>query len=352
MPRAALPASPAAGGDGHHREHGDRVAFARQVVDGAHDARGAVPGQAEDQRVLAGVVAGGRCDVEREAAGEAGQRAGQRAGADGDRGDGEQHQVRVGGGQRQPVHHGELDDDGGEQDDGEREAGQRAPRRWSARAPWPSPGHHHPDHAEAGEVDERRDDARSGVSEPGWVVTADTMPTGTPGTYGRPPTEPKVTSSWPGRSVAFAENRVSRSAALPVIESGGAAERADLAAARHPDADRGAGVACELDGRGARGHRGHRADQAVAVEHGLVDRDAVRAADVDRHRVRVVAARRDHGAGDDLVLAARSGAAAAASCPALASLGLRLGELGAQLVVLLLQVRDLAAAPSRRGRRR
>src|ERR1700733_8771737 len=54
-----------------------------------------------------------------------------------------------------------------------------------------------------------------GVSEPGRVVTEDTVPTGTPGTYGRPPTEPNVTSSWPALSVAFASNRVSLSGALP-----------------------------------------------------------------------------------------------------------------------------------------
>ena len=68
---------------------------------------------------------GGRCDVEREAAGEAGQRAREGAGADGDRGDEQQDQVGRGvTRQRQPVDHGELDDDGGEQRDGEDDGGQ------------------------------------------------------------------------------------------------------------------------------------------------------------------------------------------------------------------------------------
>ena len=72
-------------------------------------------------------------------------------------------------GQRQPVHHGELDDDGGEQRDGEDDGGQRlAPRRRlasSGRDGRRSPGSladHHPDHAEAGEVGERLDERGRG----------------------------------------------------------------------------------------------------------------------------------------------------------------------------------------------
>src|SRR6202000_1766196 len=88
--------------------------LARRVPHGPYDTGRGVADQAEDQGVLARVVGGGRGDVEREATGEAGDRTGRRAGGDGDRGDEQEHQVRRGrAGEGQPVHHGELDGDGG-----------------------------------------------------------------------------------------------------------------------------------------------------------------------------------------------------------------------------------------------
>ena len=93
MPSAALPASPAAAAPAMTAKVTIGSRSPRHVPDGAVDPRGAPAGQAEDERVLPGVVDGRRRDVEREAAGEAGQRAGERAGADGDRGDEQQDQV-------------------------------------------------------------------------------------------------------------------------------------------------------------------------------------------------------------------------------------------------------------------
>src|SRR6185295_8439902 len=80
--------------------------------------------------------------------------------------------------------------------------------------------------------------------------------------------------------------------------------------ARHDLGGDGAGaVGDQFHLGGAPGHRGDGADQAVAVDHRVVDRDPVAAADVDRH-VGVPDARRagDHPAGH-LVVAGGDGAA-------------------------------------------
>ena len=81
-------------------------------------------------------------------------------------------------GQREPVHHGELDDDGGEEGHGEDHGRERL-------AGWRGLGRHlltttpttpRPVKSANGLT------TAVGVSEPGWVVTVDTVPTGTPGT--------------------------------------------------------------------------------------------------------------------------------------------------------------------------
>ncbi len=104
----------------------------------------------------------------------------------------------VAAGQRQPVDHGELDDDGGEEghgEDGGRERLADGTDDLRRHLLTTTPTTPRPVKSANGLT------SAVGVSEPGWVVTADTVPTGTPGTYGRPPTEPNVTSSWPGLSV-------------------------------------------------------------------------------------------------------------------------------------------------------
>lgn len=133
----------------------------------------------EDQRVLACVVGGGRGYVERESAREARDGGHGRGGGDGDRGDQQQHQVRrAPARKRQAVHHGELDDDGGEHRDAERYDGQRLaldrylrPQFDTTTPTTPSPVKSANGFTTA-----------VGVSEPGCVVTVDTVPTGTPGT--------------------------------------------------------------------------------------------------------------------------------------------------------------------------
>ena len=72
-----------------------------------------------------------------------------------------------------------------------------------------------------------------------WVIT----PTGTPGTYGLPPTEPNVTSCSPGRSTALPSKTWSRSSpapdmALPVPVT---APICPVPASRTPTADAGVG---------------------------------------------------------------------------------------------------------------
>ena len=153
--------------------------LAGHVPDGPHDTGRGVADQAEDQCVLAGVVGGGRGDVEREAAGEARDGTGRRAGGDRDRGDEQEHQVRRGrAGERQPVHHGELDDDGGEEGNGEDDGGERlaGDRDLLCHLLTTTPMTPRPVKSANGLT------SAVGVSEPGWVVTADTVPTGTPGT--------------------------------------------------------------------------------------------------------------------------------------------------------------------------
>ena len=155
------------------------MVLARHVADGPHDAGRGVAGQAEDQRVLPGVVDGRRCDVKRQAAREAGDGTRRRAGVDRDRGNKQQDQVRCGrAGQRKSVHHGELDDDGREEGSGEGDGGERLADRCGLgrHLLTTTPTTPRPVKSANGFT------SAVGVSAPGWEVTVDTVPTGTPGT--------------------------------------------------------------------------------------------------------------------------------------------------------------------------
>ncbi len=113
-----------------------------------------------------------------------------------------------------------------------------------------------------------------------------------------------MTSCWPGCQHGVGVEHLQPEccrARLAVPQPG---HRPDLPGPGDPHPDRGRRIGVEQHGGGVPAHRGHGAHQARAVQHGLIRLEAVRAASVDRDRVLVGRARRDHVRRHDPVPAA------------------------------------------------
>ena len=95
------------------------------------------------------------------------------------------------------------------------------------------------------------------------------MPTGTPATYGAPPSLPQVTTVSPLAGTTESSTS-SRSSRPPLAEVAAAVQEADLHALADPAADDRLGVDDEQHGGGGAGDPQHPADQAVVVDHGHV----------------------------------------------------------------------------------
>src|SRR5580693_773456 len=210
--------------DRHDRQRRDRGVLLERV-DHRPQASAGIAREAEDQRVLPRQVAAGGRDVEREAAEESGEHARQRPCRRADRGHHEQDQVRGGAaGQRGPVDEHELKQQGEQQRDRDRDRPPERGHLLTLDGSTESPGLVRGG-ATTTPTTPRPVKSTNGVttavwvSDPGWLVTVCTVPTGTPATYGRPPTEPNVTMASPGCSTACAENSVSLSSPLPAIVS-------------------------------------------------------------------------------------------------------------------------------------